>query len=108
MKPSQVQAIDAHAHYGLYVRTGHKMHETFMTGDADEVVRRARGSRIVQTIVSPLLGLLPRGQASAEVGNDEAWDIVSRTEGLVQYVIVNPLEKRTYDQARRMLGQRKC
>jgi len=108
MKPSQVQAIDAHAHYGLYTRTGHKMHETFMTGDANEVVRRARNSRIVQTIVSPLLGLLPRGEASAEVGNNEAWDIVSRTEGLLQYVIVNPLEKRTYDQAREMLGQRKC
>jgi predicted TIM-barrel fold metal-dependent hydrolase len=109
MPTTHIQAIDVHAHYGIYKQENMMpLAEGFMTGDADVVVRRARAVNVELTIVSPLLGLMPRGKASAVAGNDEAWRVVAETDGLLQYVIVNPLEPRTYDQAREMLHKGKC
>jgi hypothetical protein len=104
-----IRAIDVHGHYGVYkqehvipLKTG------FMTGDARVVVARARRANTEWTIVSPLLGLMPRGKASAFAGNKEAARIVPATDGLRQWVIVNPLEPKTYDQAERMLLHPRC
>ncbi len=102
-----VLAIDVHAHYGLYRIDGAELAGRMISADAQTVARRARACGIQYTMVSPLTGLLPRGRASAVAGNEEAWDIVPKTDGLLQWVIVNPLEPQTYEQARRMLGQRK-
>ncbi len=108
MSTESVQAIDVHAHYGRYDRGDADLVNELMSGDGDEVVRRARQARTWRTIVSPLLGLLPRGRSDPVVGNREAAEVVGRTEGLLQYVIVSPLHPATFRQADEMLKLPKC
>src|SRR4051812_27270601 len=110
MNISQIQAIDVHGHYGPYMhRAGNPdLCNRLMSADAREVARRAKASNIVRTICSPTTGLFPRGGATAAVGNDEAWRVVPETDGLMQYVIVHPLQPESYEQARRMLGRGRC
>lgn len=107
MKP--IQAIDVHGHYGLYNRReGNPLVNEWMTGNAKLVVTRAREANTELTVVSPLLGLLPRGEADTVAGNEEAARVVPRTKGLLQWVIVNPLQPKTYEQASRMLKGATC
>lgn len=102
-------AIDVHGHYGVYRRAGAgKIVESCLTGDAAVVEARAKRAGVRYTVVSPLLGLLPRGEADAVAGNDEAAKVVDRYDGLLQWVIVNPLQPATYDQASRMLAGPRC
>lgn len=109
MEVRDIPAIDVHAHYGRYNRDGFDaLVSGFMSGDAATVAERARGANIQWTVVSPLLGLFPRGGADAAKGNDEAADIVPKTPGLRQWVIVDPQNPATYDQARAMLQQPHC
>lgn len=103
-----VEAIDIHAHYGTYAQDDSEFLRSLMSGDAAVVVRRARAVNIRWTIVSPLLGLLPRGHADAAAGNEEAARVVAETDGLLQWVIVDPLQPATYRQARQMLCQPRC
>jgi len=105
--PFALPAIDVHGHYGrARQRSAHL--EEMLTADAALVARRAKLAHIEWTVVSPLLGLFPRGGASAEVGNIEAFDVVPKTPGLRQWVIVNPLEPKTYAQAETMLQAPWC
>lgn len=102
-------AIDVHGHYGTYIRDrGDGLADSFFSGDAAEVVRRAASVDIRITIVSPLLALLPRFEANAFDGNEEAARIVAATPGLRQYVVIDPEQPATFDQARRMLAQPQC
>lgn len=104
-----IPAIDVHAHYGIYQKPNQAaLACDFASGDAQTVVQRALDVNVVTTIVSPLSGFLPRGEASACEGNREAADIVSKTRGLLQWVIVNPLEPASFAQATEMLQQPKC
>ena len=65
----QVQAIDVHAHYGdCVVADNEPLTSEFLTASAEEVARRARQAQIEWTVVSPLLGLFPRGSADAAAG----------------------------------------
>ena len=105
---SQVRAIDVHAHYGPYGGKGHSLLAEFCSATADVVVARAREVNVATTIVSPLTGLMPRGEASACEGNREASEVVAATTGLLQWAIVNPLEPETYEQAAELLQQPKC
>jgi len=108
-KPASNDAIDAHGHYGRYFRDdGDAFVDACMSADAPTVAERARACGVAWTIVSPLSGLLPRPGADAVAANDEAFRVVPRTPGLLQYVIVNPLQPRTYDQAREMLQAPWC
>ncbi len=104
-----IQAIDVHAHYGTYDcgRQGDPVNE-FMSGGPDEVVRRAKLAQTRLTIVSPLAALLPRGGGNPVQGNIEAARDVAATEGLLQYVVIDPLMPETYDQAEEMLRLPKC
>lgn len=79
-----------------------------MTATAAEVAARARASRVAWTVASPLAGLLPRGHPDSVAGNDAAFREVPAVPGLLQYVIVNPLQPQTYEQARRMLKSPHC
>lgn len=107
MPTTDILAIDCHAHYGGY--TGKNEHTNHcMTGDAAVVVERAAKARVQFTIVSPLLGLFPRGGADVVKGNEEAARVVPATTGLLQLAIVNPLQPETFDQARRMLQAKTC
>ena len=104
-----IAAIDVHAHYGHYIgSTGDVLADRFYSGDAVEVVRRAKAVNVVLTIVSPLTALKPRFGADAVAGNNEAASIVSETPGLKQYVVIDPRNLETYRQAERMLSQPQC
>src|SRR3972149_2905155 len=105
----EIQAIDVHAHYGICIRLNEmSVRNRFMTASAAAVVARACRARTQWTIASPLLGLMPRFKADAVVGNEEASRVVPKTNGLLQWVIVNPLQPKTYEQAEVMLCHPKC
>lgn len=109
MSTEQIQAIDVHAHYGIYWREEFPpLSNQLFTGDAETVARRAAACNVTTTVVSPLLGLFPRGRADAAAGNEEAAQIVPATKGLLQWVIVDPKNPRTYEQADVMLKQPHC
>lgn len=112
-QPNQVpigdlQAVDVHAHYGIYNRGVSRLVDEFMTGDAETVVARARECNTMWTVVSPLLALLPRFHGDAVAGNEEAVQVVSQTDGLLQWVVINPLQTESYAQAARMLALPRC
>jgi predicted TIM-barrel fold metal-dependent hydrolase len=105
---SRLPALDAHGHYGAYLDANHLLAE-FSSASAAEVAQRARACGVTWTIVSPLAGLLPRGLGQPVIAaNEAAHRDVQATPGLLQYVIVNPLQPETFDQARRMLKTPWC
>lgn len=108
MQTSDIQAIDIHGHYGRNDRPGRELAIRFQSADAAEVVRRAGECNTQYTVVSPLLGLMPRGNADPVAGNEEAARIVARTQGILQWVIVDPLKPQTYEQADAMLKTPRC
>lgn len=108
MSVQSIQAIDVHAHYGNYERGKEDIVNDFMTGAADLVVRRARQANIRLTVVSPLEALLPRFGGDPVSGNSNAARIVAETDGLLQWVVIDPLKPRTYQQAEEMLKLPKC
>lgn len=108
MPTNEIPAIDVHAHYGPYFRRDGALENEFMSADAQTVAARAKLANTRLTVVSPLLGLLPRCQADACAGNADAARIVPATAGLLWWVIVNPLQPDTYAQAAQMLGQPDC
>lgn len=105
----QHPAIDVHGHIGQYVQPGTgALKERFMSGDAAVVAARALGANIRYTVVSPLRALLPRGKTDAVAGNEEARRAVQKTEGLLQWVVLDPGRPATSDQVREMLKQPRC
>ncbi len=106
---SKLPAIDVHGHFGQYVRPEmHELLQRFMSGDASTVVARAKAAHIRYTVASPLRALLPRGQANAVAGNEEARVAVRQTEGLLQWVVLDPRQPASFEQVREMLQDRKC
>ncbi len=114
MNINMIQAIDVHGHYGDFPSDGRfvdgsTLLEEFSSASASQVARRAKACGVVASIVSPIAGLMPRGrETQVAPANDEAFSTVPATEGLRQYVIVNPLQPNTYDQAREMLKSSHC
>ena len=108
MSSESVQAVDVHGHYGRYDSSKPALVNEFYSGDVEEVVRRARMARTAWTIVSPLLGLSPRGNNDPVAGNRDCAEVVKRLDGLLQYVIVSPLHPETYRQADELLNRGKC
>lgn len=105
----EISAIDVHGHYGPFIRAdGKTLLDQLHSGDAGEVARRARSVNIQCTIVSPLLALLPRFQADAFQGNEEAQRVVAKTPGLRQYVVIDPRRPQTFAQADEMLRLPQC
>jgi predicted TIM-barrel fold metal-dependent hydrolase len=105
---SKIRAIDSHGHYGRYVHEDTLLGD-FMSGTGEVVAGRARACGVEWSLVSPLAGLLPRGRITdAALANEAAFREVPAVKGLLQYVIVNPLQPKTYDQARRMLKAPWC
>jgi len=105
---SDMQAIDVHAHVGRYYRKEAPLLNLFMTASGEKVVERALSARIAWSVFSPLGALLPRFEANAVTGNDEAVEVVNTVEGLLQWVVVNPLQPATYKQAEDALKRPKC
>ena len=69
---------------------------------------RATAAQIDIAIVLPLAGLMPLGAADAFAANEEAAPTVFKTAGLLQWIIVNPLQPWTCEQATDMLVQPQC
>lgn len=107
MSDGAIRAIDVHGHYGL-VMGGDALVNALTSGSLSVVSERARACGVDWTLVSPLAGLLPRGQADAVAGNEAAHREVPAVTGHLQYVIVNPLQPRTFAQARTMLDAPWC
>lgn len=105
---SEVQAIDVHAHFGHCRRGVSALCDEWSSGNEDIVVERARLSNTSLTIVSSMQALFPRGRTDVIGGNDEAVRVVSKTKGLLQWAVVNPLQDETYDQATELLRLPKC
>ena len=106
---SSVQAIDVHAHYGVFQQDqGNNLRCQFSSGDATTVVRRAAQVNVAWSIVSPLLAMMPRPSANAVAGNEEAVKTVAETDGLLQWVVIHPHQEQTYQQAEEMFQQAKC
>ena len=103
-----VRAIDVHGHFGSCRASVSALGDEFSTGDAEEVVRRARLSNTKLTIVSPLLALFPRFKGKVIEGNKEAALVTADTEELMQWVVINPLQPETFEQADEMLKSPKC
>lgn len=102
-------AIDIHGHYGDYTQPNvAPLKSRWMSGDAATVAKRARSVGIAYTVVSPLLALMPRGCADTVAGNAEAYRVVPETTGLLQWVVLNPLQQATFDQADEMLKHPRC
>jgi len=101
-------AIDVHGHYGNFPHANALL-ERFSSASAAEVAARAASVGVDWTIVSPLAGLMPRGrETQVAPANEVAFTEIAQTKGLLQYVIVNPLQPETYDQAREMLKSPHC
>lgn len=102
-------AIDVHAHYGAFDQAGAEpLERRCRSGDGRAVAALARAANTVLTVVSPLRGLMPRKAADVTAANEEAARHVEQIEGLLQWVIVDPLALQTLDQARQLLGRPKC
>lgn len=109
MGTEKISAIDVHGHYGTYVRAGNQdFVNEFMTGDPTVVVARAKAANIAWTIASPLQALLPRFHGDPVGGNEHAAAVTPQTQGLLQYVVIDPLHPETYAQAERMLALPTC
>ena len=107
MSSEAIQAIDVHGHYGTY-RHADDLTNAFMSADGDEVVRRARLANTRLTIVSPMEAISPRLGGDPLAANEEAARIVGETEGLLQWVVVDPTRPPTFEQAADMLKLPKC
>lgn len=106
---SDISAIDVHGHFGDYRHKDRsEMVSQFLSASANEVAERAKQCNVRTTVVSPLSGLLPRGEADVVTANEEAAHIVAQTDGLMQWVIIHPQIPETYSQAAEMLGQPQC
>jgi predicted TIM-barrel fold metal-dependent hydrolase len=103
VKAASFKAIDVHAHFGEYLGDGFRHVNEFLSGDENTVVERAKKANIRITIVSPLRALLPRGKGAPVIANEEAYETISHTKELLQWVVVDPLKKKTFGQAAEML-----
>ena len=102
-----LQAIDCHGHFNFPRSPKEKppknLHfEKFYLGDAKTVLARARRANTRLTIISYMLQHDPIGS------NEIAARIIDSTDGLLQWVYVDPLEPKTYAQADEMLTRVKC
>lgn len=104
----ETAAIDAHGHYGMFPHADGLLAD-MSSASAGEVADRACDCGVVWSILSPLNGLMPRGRETRVApANEAAFKEVPSVRGLLQYVIVNPLQPETYDQAREMLKAPWC
>ena len=108
MKVKEIKAIDVHAHFGSYVREKKPLISEFMTGDIDTVLLRAEKANTEITIVSSSRAFFPRLKGDPIDGNKETCKIVQDKDGLLQWVVIDPLKPETYEQAKQMLAHPKC
>ena len=121
----------SHAHYGdfgpnricesaipeeykstAYTQLHDVMWRNYSAGPAT-VCQRAVDANVKWSVVSPVGGLIPRGRwgeggADAFKANEDCAKVVEAHDGLLQWVIVNPFQRETFEQAEAMLRTPKC
>ena len=121
----------SHAHYGdfgpnricesaipeeykstAYTQLHDVMWRNYSAGPAT-VCQRAKDANVKWSVVSPVGGLIPRGRwgeggADAFKANEDCAKVVEAHDGLLQWVIVNPFQRETFEQAEAMLRTPKC
>jgi predicted TIM-barrel fold metal-dependent hydrolase len=107
-RAADIEAIDVHAHVGRYENSARPFNNRLMSADAGEVVARARRARIGISVVSPLQAIMPRGGGAPIEANEATREIVTTTDGLLQWVVIDPRKPDTIAQAGRMLGEPRC
>ena len=108
MSIKDVRAVDLHAHYGIYYREGKDLLNKLLSGDLETVVARAKLANTCLTVVSSSHALTPRFKAKPVEGNADASRRVREIEGLLHWVVVDPLVPETYKQADDMLALPQC
>ena len=108
MDITQVQAVDVHAHYGVYRGSRSAVIEECMTGLIDTVVARARQARTRLSVISPMAALLPRGKADVIAGNAAAVRDLADVPELLLWAVLNPLLSESFDQAAELLRLPTC
>jgi len=108
LEEKNIQAIDVHGHFGKYVNGKFELIKKFMSADAEEVARRARIAHTKLTIVSSMQAITPKSKGDILKSNIDAEHIVSKTDGLLLYAVVNPTNHGSYDQAIELLKRPKC
>ena len=102
-----IQAIDVHAHFGTYIGAKFALTGELMSGEVEVVLERARAANTKLTIVSPLEALMPRLHGDPVAGNMHAAEVVAQTDGLMQWVVVDPRKAKTFGQAADLLERAK-
>jgi predicted TIM-barrel fold metal-dependent hydrolase len=105
---ADIKAIDVHAHYGRYQNSARPLNNQLMSADADHVVARAKRAHIGVSIVSPLQAIMPRGGGAPIEANETTREIVNATDGLLQWVVIDPRKPGTLAQAGQMLQEPRC
>ena len=103
-----IKAIDVHGHYGICAGQKCSLTNTLMTGAPSVVTQRARKASIALTFVSPMASLTRDVHGNAEAGNLDCARVVRRYHSLRQWVVVDPLAPRTFDQAAGILAGKRC
>jgi len=101
-------AIDVHGHYGICQSQKCSFSNMLMTGSPSVVTQRARKASIALTFVSPMAALTRGVHECVEEGNLDCARVVQRYRSLRQWVVVDPLVPRTFDQAREILSGKHC
>ena len=104
-----IPSVDVHAHYGPYKNAKHELINSFMTRDASFVARCAEQANTRYMVVSPMAAFMPRGEKNDTIrANEDAVRVVEQTERFLQWVVIDPRKKQTYEQAAEMLALPKC
>ena len=103
-----IEAIDVHAHYGRHTGAERPWFHDWVSGDLDVVLRRATAAGTRWTAVSPLQAVLRHGNEAILAGNAEAAREVAARDGLLQWAVANPRDRRTLDQAAELLAAPRC
>ena len=93
-----------------------QLHDSTWRGQSagpETVCQRAAAANVKWSVVSPVGGLVPRGRwgeggADSFAANEDCAQVVASHDSLLQWVIVNPWQPSTYEQAEAMLRTDKC
>jgi predicted TIM-barrel fold metal-dependent hydrolase len=101
-------AIDVHGHFGINCPFDSDAVRPFGSAEPSEVIQIMRRSNISKLIVSPMASLFPYGKCDVVNGNTAGLQAAARYKELLQWVVVNPLDPRTYSQAEEMFKNRRA
>lgn len=101
-----IQAIDVHAHFGKRNMQRFPILNKFESGTPEFVSKLAEKANTALTFVSPLEGFDPGGDTLE--ANRIASIAVDKIKSLRQWVVITPMVKESYSQARELLKKKNC